>query len=261
MENRGLKRLFEISILSILFLTNVSSEEIETTKTPAEAVEEEKDWEIGAEIDFNSQYIWRGMEYSKGAIMNPQAWITWKEWTFYVWSNMVLNDEPTQGDFNEFDYYLTYSKELGKFTLEPSVVYYMYLDQEDSPDTAEASIYLSYDFSPFEIFTRHTVDFVAYDWAYFIENGVTYTQELNDKLSFESTVSVGNGNNRFNKAYVGVNENAWNYIEFDFSFTYNITDNVYVRPHAEYVVILDHDLRNELDNTVFNAGGAIGVTF
>lgn len=231
----------------------IAAEENEEAKTPL--------FEYGAEVDFNSQYIWRGIPYSKGAVMNPQAWITWKEWTLYSWNNMALNDEPTQGDFNEYDLYLTYSWKPGKFTVEPSFFYYMYSDQEDSPDTGEASITVSYSLAPFEIFTRHTVDVMAYDGAYFADAGVTYSKEFSDKLSLESSVSLGVGNNRFNFNYIGVNENALNVLETGISFTYYLTEHVYFRPHAEYSVILDSKLRGELDNAVFNGGGAIGVEF
>ena len=54
-----------------------------------------------AEVDFNSRYIWRGIAYSKGPVFQPAFSVTHSGFTVSIWSNMVLNNEPGRGRFDQ----------------------------------------------------------------------------------------------------------------------------------------------------------------
>jgi outer membrane scaffolding protein for murein synthesis (MipA/OmpV family) len=44
----------------------------------------------GAEIDFNSGYVWRGLLLDDGFVAQPSAWISAYGFTFTAWSNMAM---------------------------------------------------------------------------------------------------------------------------------------------------------------------------
>ena len=59
--------------------------------SPINALSEEAEEEeysnitYGAEIDFASQYIWRGIELSDGVVLEPAVWIQAYSLYFEVW--------------------------------------------------------------------------------------------------------------------------------------------------------------------------------
>lgn len=217
---------------------------------------------VGAEVDFNSRYVWRGIPWSEGAVMQPSVWVSASDFTFTVWSNFVLDDEPNQGQWNEVDFTLAYSREWNKITLEPSFNYYCYPNQEDSPATGEFAVKLAYALDPVEIFTNQSVDVVKYDGAYFGDIGIGYTHEFNPQLSFEGNISLGWGSSKFNETYIGIAKSALNVAQCEVSLTYQPEHFLYFRPHLAVSTILDDELRDQLDDdTIIYGGIAIGKEF
>jgi hypothetical protein len=217
----------------------------------------------GGELDFNSRYIWRGIPLSKGAVTQPSAWVSAFNFTFSVWGNFVLNNEANQGEFNEVDLILSYSREWKKITVEPLVQFYLYPNQKDAPATGEGSLKLSYPIiGPVSVFTSHTFDIVRYGGSYFGNAGLSYEHEFNSKLSLESSLSLGWGSSKFNDVYLGLSKSALNVAIYDLSLTYYPKKFVYIRPHVELSAIVDGELRNQLDDSTIVSGGlAVGMEF
>src|SRR5215510_2372242 len=46
--------------------------------------------EFGAEMDFNSGYVWRGLLLNDGPVMHPSAWISKSGLTLLAWSSLPL---------------------------------------------------------------------------------------------------------------------------------------------------------------------------
>ena len=219
----------------------------------------------GSEVDFNSRYVWRGIAYSEGPVMQPSVWVTASGFTFSIWNNFVLTDEANQGDFhhlNEVDLSLSYSRERGKLAIEPSLQFYQYPKQEDSPSTGEASLLLSYPVGSITVFSSHTFDIVRYGGSYFGDAGLSYEHEFHSKLSMETSLSLGLGSSKFNEVYLGLPKSAFNVTSGALSFTYYPINFLYLRPHIELSVIVDGDLRNQVDDpTIVNVGLAVGMEF
>lgn len=227
-----------------------------------EEAETAKVLSYGGEADFNSRYIWRGIKWSDGPVMQPSAWVDAYGFRFSVWGNFVINDEPNQGEFNEVDLILAYYKEWGRFTIEPDFQYWFYPNQDESPSTGELSLKAAYNvIGPFSVFTRHSFDLAEFRGSYFGEFGLLFSAEfLDEKASFENTASFGWGTSKFNEAYIGPAKNAINVVNFGASVIYYPVKFFYLRPHMEVSVIVDDELSHALEKrTLINGGLALGV--
>ena len=217
---------------------------------------------FGTEVDFNSRYVWRGIALSEGAVMQPSAWVSAFNFTFYIWGNFVLDDEPNQGEFNEVELILYYSRVWGNITFEPFVVYYVYPNQEDVPSTGEFTLSLYYPFGPFNVFTSHTFDFVEYEGSYFGDAGLSYERQLSSTLTLGASGSFGWASSEFNSVNIGLHKRALNFVGGNLFLAYYPKEFLYIRPHMELSAIVDGELRDQLDDpTILNVGVAFGMEF
>jgi hypothetical protein len=210
------------------------------------------------QADYNARYVWRGIAYSNGTVFQPSLGASFKDFYVWVWGNYDLSygspDEEFRR-FNEVDFNISYTYEWKRLTIEPSLLSYFYPRQDDAPTTAECSVKLSYNLGLISIFTNQTVDVVEYDGAYFADLGFAYEKEFNDKFLFEADTSLGFGSDRFNEAYLETSENALNFYALNLSLTYQLTEAFSIRPHLELTVILDHELRNQVEDAAILNGG------
>ncbi len=225
--------------------------------------EEEKVLNYGAEVDFISRYVWRGLAWSDGPVMQPSAWIGAYGFELSVWSNFVLNEEANQGEFNEVDIILNYIYEFGKLAVEPHFEYWFYPNQDDSPSTGELSLNLAYNFwGPFSAFTNQAFDIKEYTKAYFGELGITYEDEFFEKLVLSGQLSFGWGSSMYNETYVGVAKTAVDVVNFNLSIAYYPVKYFFLRPHMELSVLMDDELRENVeDRTIVCGGMALGMEF
>lgn len=248
--------LAAVYISTAVLIFAQTAEEKEKAEKPNNA------WTYGVEADFNSIYIWRSLAWSQGAVMQPSIWAGKSGFSLSVWGNFVLNKEANQGQFNEFDFRLSYQYKWGSLTLEPAVQFYAYLNQPGEPTTGELSFKASYDLAPFAIETTHYFDFMEYGGAWVGELGLEYHQEITSELTLDAAIRGLMANSKFNEIYIGWRKTAVNSIVAEISLTYNLTDVIYIRPHFEWNKILDTDLRSWVDKpNIVNFGIAIGIEY
>ena len=61
-------------------------------ETPAQLTDKESTFTYGAEMDFNSRYVWRGLLLDDGPVGQPSAWISAFGFTLTAWSNVAMTD-------------------------------------------------------------------------------------------------------------------------------------------------------------------------
>lgn len=227
---------------------------------PAEEAEAQSvEW--GVEFDYNPRYVWRGIAWSEGAVLQTSLWATAKGVTYSIWTNNSL-DSDDGGRLNEIDYALAWSGSWRNFTLEPTLQLYTYPNQEDAPSTAEAEVKLSWPLGPLTAFTTHTVDIAEYRGAYFGQLGISHQKQVGVNAELESSVSLGWGSAKFNEAYIGPSKFALNVGSIDIGLTWNTKTGIYIRPHLGIARILSGDLRDALDDSsLVNFGVAVGAEF
>src|SRR6266508_4220287 len=73
-----------LPLVFALFLSSAFAQE--SPKHP----EEDRNFTFGAETDFTSGYVWRGLLLDDGPIMQPSAWISRSGFTFAAWTSLPL---------------------------------------------------------------------------------------------------------------------------------------------------------------------------
>jgi hypothetical protein len=219
-------------------------------------------WMFGGEADLNSIYVWRGLALSDGAVLQPSVWVSRSNFTLSGWGNFVLNKEPNQGQFNEFDLVISYRGIWKNFEVEPAIQFYTYPNQPGEPSTGEFSIQVSYLIGSFVIETAHYFDFIEYGGAYIGEVGLEYHREISSKLSVDGALRFDWANAKFNGVYALWEKSAFNGMAVEISLTYYLKDFLYVRPHLEWNHRLDKDMRRWLAKpTIANFGFAVGMEY
>jgi len=217
---------------------------------------------FGAELDGNSRYVWRGLAFSDGPVLQPSAWVSLAGFTLTPWANFAFREGDAGAGFNELDFTLDYSRDVFSLTVNPSFSVYLYPNQADAPPTGELALALSYPVGPVSIFSDHSVDMIATPGAYFGDAGLSFESDLVQSLAVEASAYAGWGSARFNEANVGVNRAALNVAGIDLTLTWSPLGLLYLRPHVAASSLLDAGLR-EATERPFNvtAGLAIGRDF
>ena len=215
----------------------------------------------GFEADYNGKYVWRGLGFSQGAVMQPSLWVTARGATFSVWANREL--ESVDGpQLNEIDYCLSWEGKWHKAILEPCLQVYTYPDQQDSPATAMADLKISWPLGRLSVFTIQSFDVHEYSGAYYGDVGLCYEKELSSRTRMESSISLGWASAKFNETYIGPHKSALNVASLGIGLTYTAENGFYIRPHLSLTRLLNGTLRDAVeDPDIVNFGVAVGMEF
>jgi len=215
----------------------------------------------GFENDFTNQYIWRGISYNKGLILQPSAWISTEDLTFSIWGNFTSHDINSSIQRNEIDFYLEYYNDFENFELESSLGYYIYPKQEDSPPTAEANLRLLYNIFELKLYSSLTFDVLEYTGSVSGDLGIIREMNINEKLNLVIDVNASLANGTFNETYIDeyYSHNSLNCLSFSLSSNYYLTESIYIKPHFEYYQILNTALKEISGNHLFNFGLLMGT--
>jgi hypothetical protein len=232
-------------------------------ETPAQLTDKESTFTYGAEMDFNSRYVWRGLLLDDGPVGQPSAWISAFGFTLTAWSNVAMTDASGVAGLNSGGFILAYDRDWEKLRLEAALDAYMGRMSSDieSRNTMEGSLKLSYPAGPLRIFTTHAFDVLAYRGSYFGEAGLEYAKQITKSTEFTISARSGWASAKFNDVYIGVNKSAFNFVGVEGSLTYYLGRRMYFRPHVEFSSITDRMLRGQLaPANIVNFGLAFGFT-
>lgn len=254
-------KLFLTSLLTFLliFFTSVNSfcQDSIDINEKAETI-----LSYGIENDFVTRYIWNGLSYNHGIIHQPTLWLTYNDFTIYSWASFTQHEFDNNVINNEIDLAVQYSKQLNIIGLETSLTY-IYALQDNAAATTEAYLKLSCGLFETELYSDVTVDVMENLGSF--SGSVGFNKQLfeNDELSLSTGLCIGWANNKFNKNYIGLSENVnlFNYSMLYVESTYNIFDNIYIKPHIEYCYLFSPVFKSISGNSLTNFGITAGVEF
>jgi hypothetical protein len=253
-------RIFNLLLLAAVFAA--ASGWRPAAAQEAEQPDSGKAVSFGTEVDLNRSYIWRGIRYNQGFLVQPAAWISSYGFTFTGWANIVAQDGDTLAETgtNEVDLILEYGAAAGSLELTPSFTYYHY-PRDRSFNSGELAVKASLPIGPVSLSTDHIIDVVKYKGAYFGDLGIEYEKEFNSKLSFGSYLYIRWASDKFNQNYTGLEEGSLNYADLGLSLPYYLTENLYLTPHLELNIFLNKELGDYLDKNPVNFGLIAGCEF
>jgi hypothetical protein len=199
------------------------------------------DWSFGVSSGFSNKYMWRGIVYNNGLVLQPEAYIGYKDFSFSVWSNTTLYDVDGV-TAHEIDYTLDYSHAAEKFEVETYLSYYQYIQQVDAPNTAEWYLKGSLPLGNFSVYSSLTVDVLEYAGASFLELGLNYEKELTEKLTLAAGCLTAFGGKKFNVNYLDIEKSAFNHVGGLVGLSYSLSENLTLEANFYQNVYVDSDV-------------------
>lgn len=222
-----------------------------------------QDGDRGVEADVNSRYIWRGMPYSEGPVLQPYAWFTHAGTVASVWSNLEMGSGARPWEPDQLFFTLTREYAQRGWRVEPTFQGYTWRGApgEANASTLELSAKASHPVGAVTLVTVHTLDIASYLGAYVVDAGVARADAV-QAWKIESNALLTWANGPFNRNYIGTSGGSLNNVQLTVAGLRTSSRRWYVRPHAELVWTLDGDVADLLGRRLrANAGIAVGREF
>lgn len=151
---------------------------------------------FGADMEIESRYIFRGRDFSKGAVFQPDVWMNWGDLTLVTWLNLDMTDTLGQrGDVNEIDIVLDYGYSFENISVGISYAMFAYPIGGEGARDSEASLSLSSNFDIVNI--EASANFNPYSSAFYFLPKVSAAYTFADMITPSLTVSLGIGGDNF----------------------------------------------------------------
>ncbi len=201
--------------------------------------------EATAAIDFASAYVWRGLTFNDGFVIQPSIDVAGKNgFGINVWGNYDVNDydgQLTSNDFSEIDLTVSYGTSFGKLDVGAGVISYLFPGAGSDSETAELYLSLGYPIvGGLSAGMAIYYDFEALDELSYATLSLTYAYEITDKIGLEAGGSFGYAGEDFSAAYGGADGGLWDYT-LSLSVGFTITDAWSASAGVTHVGALDDD--------------------
>jgi hypothetical protein len=208
------------------------------------------------ESSVNSRYVWRGLAFSPGAVVQPFVALAYSDFTFTTWFNCDVDGGGATTRWNETDLSLSYSHEFTNgWTLGATVQSYLYPTSLVQPNTAELMLQGGYAVGEFELLLRQTVDVAAYSGAYYGELAPVWTRDLGGGCELSAGATLAWATDRFTEAYAGVAAGGFYLVSAEVALKWSLTQQLSVRPHVAFSHLLRDALRQGVEDPNFIWGG------
>ena len=123
-----MKRLFSMAALVALTAGGAATQASAATATAA--------------LDANSAYVWRGLTFNDGFVLQPSMDVSANGFAFNVWANYDLDDYDNAVDDNEFsevDLTGSYAFKLGNVDTRVGIIHYIFPTTDATAAGADSS--------------------------------------------------------------------------------------------------------------------------
>lgn len=219
--------------------------------------------DVTAALDINSAYVWRGLTFNDGFVLQPSLDVAKSGFDLNVWANFDLDDYDgavDSGEFSEVDLTGSYSHSLGPVNASVGVIEYLFPAGADS--TTELFIGLDMEVGAgFSVATK-----VYYDTNqvndFYITAGVGYSYSINKPTTLNLSGTIAYAGEDFAAFYAGGTDSGFfNYL-LSASVQYDVTEALSVSAGINYSDSLDKDvLPDDAVDTKFFGGVNISYAF
>lgn len=211
----------------------------------------------GFETDYISKYVWYGIPLSDGAVAQSCLWLENRGYTYMIYGNYDLS----RREFDQYNLYFSKAFQMGVFETEMAVQSYTYPTAEDSPSTREFIMTLTRPYRNFDLYLSQSWDIQTYKGSYVADLGIAFEREAG-RGSFKSSFYLEYGSRIFNEVNLELAKPAIDMAGAEISYTYTRNDGYYIRPHAEYSLAIDRDLKEIIEKPdTLSYGIAVGKYF
>jgi len=214
--------------------------------------------DVTAAIDVNSAYVWRGMTFNDGVVVQPSLDVAKGGFGLNVWGNLDVDDYDDTldtGEFSEIDLTMTYAHEFGPVGMTGGYIEYLFPTTDKGGAEGTREIFLDAALEPMESFSVGVTTYYDIDEVedYYVNVYVGYGFALDCGLGIDLGASAG---------YVGDDISAdgdagFNEYNVTMGLGYDINDMVSVSASLAYTDAIDDDVLK----TDTNFYGGAGVAF
>ena len=216
----------------------------------AATVKAEDEVSAGVSADVMSKYVWRGQNVVDDRVLQPGAYVSYKNFTASFWGNLDLTDENGfEGEFSEIDLIFDYSSQVpGIDFLSYSLgfINYDFPVNGGADDTWEIYWGLGLDVpaNP-SVTVYHNVDeaagtYVSFDIGHSFENAIELGPDT--RLGVDLSAGLCWGSSGYNKTYWAVDKSALNDLVLSAAFPFEVAGFT-VTPSVNYITLMDDDIR------------------
>lgn len=224
--------------------------------------------ETTAAIDVNSAYVWRGITFNDGLVVQPSVDVSHKGFGFNVWGNYDISDYNETVDdyeFSEVDLTLSYGFTLWKIDLSVGLIEYLF--PANSGGSGGAGTREAFATAGMEVISGLSVGVeYYYDFDevrdYYAAASVAYAYDFTSKLGAEAGVHVGYAGKDFSAGEDGGFHDWGAYISASFA----VTDALSVGASVNYTdsmdtKVLPEPAEGETGNSDVEVYGGVSISY
>ncbi len=211
--------------------------------------------EASFNTNVNSAYVWRGITFNDGVVVQPSLDVTKGGFGFNVWGNLDIDDYDNtldDGEFSEVDLTLSYGFDIKSVSF--SFGYIEYLFPAGILGTRE--VYGGISIEPFTGFTTGVTVYYGFDEVedYYVSMNIGYSRELVEKLSMDIGFTAGIAGEDMS---AGTDDGFHDY-NISLGLGYAVTDTLSASGFIAYTDSFDEDVLPEQDVDMY---GGIGASY
>jgi hypothetical protein len=218
--------------------------------------DDDDEWALGAGAEASAQtrFLWRGVAWSRGPVLQPSAWGSAIGLTANAWCNVMLTQK---GGAQPSAIAASIARDFAwrSLRIAPALHYYELPQARAPAKTAEASLDAELELDDFRLSTTHALDIANHPRAYFGTAGVAYEPEIGP-FAISVATDVAWASAAMNREYF--RRDAWglSLAEAALSARYDLTDEFYFVLHAEGSALVAPALRAAASEPALAAAGA-----
>ena len=273
----------KVGLIGCLIIALLSANELElkyVEELPQEPLSENVPINFGGTIEFESRYVWNGIDLSGGAVFQPSAWIAWKDFSLFLWTNMPLqNQMGLGGKIDEVDLGIEYNHLFEHLSFDIGFTYFVFPQTPKkevmTPDSSVTLVpSLSYEAS-LALGTRFKIANISLPIYFNLVHGslylgpiVTIGYTFEGVLRPEVTAKLGIGGKNFNASQFGVGIVGKGSLN-DFTTSLSLTSDfsgklgnlLTIKGWVSYAVLLDDSVQSFVGDGYKNFWGGINFAF
>jgi hypothetical protein len=214
-------------------------------------------------MDVNSAYVWRGLTFNDGIVLQPSVDVAAGGFDVNVWGNLDVddyNDTLDSGEFSEIDLTASYGWDMGPVGASVGVIEYLFPAGGLSTTElfATAGMDLGAGFSS-GVGLYYDIDQVD---DYYATVSVGYALAFNEKAGMELGALAGYAGKDFSMAYAGGTEGGFFNYTLSASLSYAVTEALSTGASINYTDSLSSDtLPDDSVDSNFYGGLSVAYTY
>jgi len=213
--------------------------------------------DVTAAVDVNSAYVWRGITFNDGMVVQPSVDVASGGFAFNVWGNLDADDDYDitleSGEFSEIDLTASYGFTVKSVSFTVGYIEYLFPAVAGS---GTREVFGSIGIEPVKGLT--TVVDVYWDFDevedYYVSVNLGYSRDISDKLSMDVSASAGYAGEDMS---AGTKDGFHDY-NISLGLGYAATDALSVSGFIAYADSFDDDVLPDQDVDLY---GGVGVSY